>query len=181
MSLKQWTLAGLAGAAILMVGCTKQPPPPPPEPPPPAAETQVTPPVAAPTPAPVVVTDTVPAYRARIQARIGQVFKPIYFAFDQSSLSSDGQATAEGIGQLMREAPELTLRIEGHADERGTNEYNLALGERRAQAVQQYLTSYGVDASRISVLSYGEEKPATEGGDESVWSRNRRAEFSPSF
>ena len=81
----------------------------------------------------------------------------------------------------MKEAPELTVRIEGHADERGTNEYNLALGERRAQAVQQYLGSYGVDAGRISVLSYGEEKPAVEGGDDMSWSKNRRAEFTPAF
>ena len=109
------------------------------------------------------------------------MLKPIYFAFDQSTLTEQGKATAEAIAQLLQEAPEVSIRIEGHADEQGTNEYNLALGERRAQAVQQYLTSYGVDASRISVLSYGEEKPATEGGDESVWSRNRRAEFSPSF
>ena len=184
MNLKQWTLAGLSGTAMLMAACTKAPPPPPPEPPPPAFEAPVEPPpVVVATPAPVapVVVDTMPAYRARIQVRIGEVFKTIYFAFDQSSLSEEGKATADAIGQLMKDAPEITVRIEGHADERGTNEYNLALGERRAQAVQQYLSSYGVDASRVTVLSYGEEKPSVEGGDESSWSKNRRDEFVPSF
>src|SRR5690606_35823636 len=103
------------------------------------------------------------------------------FSFDQSSLTEQGKTTADAIARLMQEAPEMTLRIEGHADERGTNEYNLALGERRAQTVQQYLVSYGVDASRISVLSYGEEKPGSEGKDESAWALNRRAEFAPTF
>ena len=184
MSLKHWTLAALSGAALMTAACTKAPPPPPPEPPPPAFEEPVAPPVAVtPTPAAVapVVVDTMPAYRARIQARIASTFRTIYFAFDQSSLTDEGKAIADGIGQLMKDGSEITVRIEGHADERGTNEYNLALGERRAQAVQQYLSSYGVDASRITVLSYGEEKPSVEGGDESSWSKNRRAEFVPSF
>jgi peptidoglycan-associated lipoprotein len=185
MNLKHWTLASLSGAALMVAACTKAPPPPPPEPPPPAFEAPVTPPAVVETPAPVapvtVVVDTLPAYRERIQIRIGNTFRTIYFAFDQASLSDEGKATADGIGQLMKDAPEITVRIEGHADERGTNEYNLALGERRAQAVQQYLVSYGVEVSRISVLSYGEEKPAVEGGDESSWSKNRRAEFVPSF
>jgi peptidoglycan-associated lipoprotein len=185
MNLKQWTIAALSGTALMMVACTKAPPPPPPEPPPPAFEAPVEPPPvvteAVPEPVAPVAVDTMPAYRARIQTRIGEVFKTIYFAFDQSSLTEEGKATADGIGQLMKDAPAITVRIEGHADERGTNEYNLALGERRAQAVQQYLSSYGVDASRVSVLSYGEEKPSTEGGDESSWSKNRRAEFVPSF
>jgi peptidoglycan-associated lipoprotein len=178
MNFKKMTLAAMVGAALL-AGCAKKPPPPPPsEPPPPAVEA----PVPAPEPvvqAPVVVEAA--ERRARIEARMGETFKTIYFAFDQSTLSAEGKATAEAIAQLMQEAPEITLRIEGHADERGTNEYNLALGERRAQAVQQYLASYGIDAGRVSVLSYGEEMPASEGKDESAWSLNRRAEFTPSF
>lgn len=109
------------------------------------------------------------------------MFRPIYFPFDQSTLTEEGKATAEAIAQLMLEAPEMSVRIEGHADERGTNEYNLALGERRALAVQQYLVSYGIDAARLPVLSYGEERPAVDGKDESAWVKNRRAEFSPSF
>ena len=179
MKKKILTLATLAGVA-LFAGCAKKAPPPPPaEPPPPAVEAPVTPPPAPVVEAPKV--DTAAERRARIQARIGDTFKTIYFSFDQSTLSDEGKATAEGIASLMQEAPELTVRIEGHADERGTNEYNLALGERRAQAVQEYLASYGIDAGRVTVLSYGEEKPATDGKDESAWSLNRRAEFVPSF
>ncbi len=174
MNLKKWSLAILVGGALVS-GCAKKPPPPPPaEPPPPVVQAPEPEPVAPP-------VDTVALRRERLQASVAEVFKPIYFAFDQSTLSEEGKATAEAVARLMQEFPEVTVRIEGHADERGTNEYNLALGERRAQTVQQYLVSYGVDAGRISVLSYGEERPAAEGGDESAWSLNRRAEFSPSF
>ena len=176
MNRKVLSLGLVAGTLFLAACAKKAPPPPPPEPTPP--------PVEAPAPAPVVEepqVDTAALRRERVQARIAQDFTPIYFAFDQSSLSAEGAATAEAIAQLMQEAPEITVRIEGHADERGTNEYNLALGERRAQAVQQYLVTYGVDAGRVTVLSYGEEKPASEGKDESAWAMNRRAEFSPAY
>jgi peptidoglycan-associated lipoprotein len=186
MKFKLWTIAALVASA-LVAGCAKKPPPPPPiEPGPPAVEAPAPTPVPEPAaPAPVVTeaprVDTAAERRARIQARMAEIFRPVYFEFDQSTLSAEGKAVAEGIAQLLQEAPEMTVRIEGHADERGTNEYNLALGERRAQAVQQYLASYGVDVARISVLSYGEEKPASEGKEESAWTLNRRAEFSPSF
>jgi peptidoglycan-associated lipoprotein len=178
MNIQKLTLVVLIGAVL--TGCPKPPPPPPPP------TEQAPPKVEAPKPAPEAVVeapkvDEAAERRARIQARMAEIFKPIYFAYDQSTLSAEGKATAEAIARLLQEAPEVTVSIEGHADERGTNEYNLALGERRAQAVQQYLASYGVDAGRVSVLSYGEEKPASEGKDESAWSLNRRAEFSPSF
>jgi peptidoglycan-associated lipoprotein len=180
MNTRKLALVAALGTAFL-VGCSKKPPPPPPaEPPPPVVQA----PAPTPAPAPVVEApkvDEAAARRARIQARIAELIKPIYFAFDQSTLTDEGKATAEAIAKLLQEAPEVSVRIEGHADEQGTNEYNLALGERRAQAVQQYLVSYGVDAARISVLSYGEEKPAADGKDESAWSLNRRAEFVPSF
>jgi peptidoglycan-associated lipoprotein len=171
MNVKHWNLL-LIGAAFL-VGCAKKPPPAPPEPEPPR--------VSAPAPKTESRVDEEALRRQRIQARIADTFRPIYFAYDQSTLSTEGKSICEGIGALMKEVPEITARIEGHADERGTNEYNLALGERRAQTVQQYLTSYGVGGSRLSVISYGEEKPAMEGQDESSWSKNRRAEFTASF
>ena len=119
--------------------------------------------------------------RQRIQARIAEVFKPVYFSYDQSSLSTESKSTLDAIGALMKEVPEISTRIEGHADDRGTNEYNLALGERRAKAVQDYLSSYGVKATAITTISYGEEKPASEGQDEAAWSKNRRAEFTTTF
>jgi peptidoglycan-associated lipoprotein len=81
----------------------------------------------------------------------------------------------------MKEVPEITARVEGHADERGTNEYNLALGERRAKTVQDYLANLGVKAGRLNLISYGEEKPAVDGHDESAFSKNRRVEFTTTF
>ena len=174
MNSKHWILAALGGLVIL--GCSKPPPPPPPEPPPPRMEE----PPPPPPPEPPAV-DEEALRRQRIQARIAEVFKPIYFAYDQASLSPEAQSTLQAIGGLMKEVPEITARIEGHADERGTNEYNLALGDRRARAVQDYLASYGVQSSRLQSISYGEEKPAADGHDESSWTQNRRAEFTTTF
>ena len=161
----------------LLAGCSKKPLPVV-EPIPPKIEKVVE------RPADVVVpqkVDEEALRRQRIQARIAETFKTIYFNYDQSSLTGEGKSVCEGIGSLMKEIPQISARIEGHADERGTNEYNLALGERRAQAVEQYLKSLGVTGSQLSVISYGEEKPAVEGQDESNWAKNRRVEFAPSF
>jgi peptidoglycan-associated lipoprotein len=174
MNLKHWTLLGLG--IVAMIGCSKPPPPAPKaEPPPPRMEE----PVATPPEAPKV--DEEALRRQRIQARIAEVFKPIYFQYDQSTLSAEGQSTLQEIGKLMKEVPEITARVEGHADERGTNDYNLALGERRSKAVNDYLTSYGIQGTRLSTISYGEEKPAMEGHDESAWAKNRRVEFTTTF
>lgn len=175
MTLKHWTLLGLG--ALAMIGCAKKPnPTPAPEPQPPRMEQ----PEAAPrTEAPKV--DEEALRRQRIQARIAEVFKPIYFGYDQSALSAEGQSTLQEIGKLMKEVPEITARVEGHTDERGSNDYNLALGERRSKSVNDYLTSYGIQATRLSTISYGEEKPAMEGHDESAWAKNRRVEFTTTF
>lgn len=175
MNSKLLTLVGL-GALVAAIGCSK-PKPPPVEPPPPVME-ETPPPQPQPEPPRV---DEEALRRQRIQARIAEVFKPIYFAYDQSTLSPEGQSTLQEIGKLMKEVPEITARVEGHADERGTNEYNLALGERRSMAVQDYLGSYGVQKSRLQTISYGEEKPAVMGSDESTWSKNRRVEFTTTF
>jgi len=157
------------------MGCAKKPPATPPaEPVPPKVDS-----VAATPQTPAV--DEAAQRRERIQARIAENFKPIYFEYDQSALTSEGKSICEGIGQLMKDVPEITARIEGHADERGTNEYNLALGERRSLVVKQYLVSYGIDGGRLAVISYGEEKPALDGQDEAAWAKNRRAEFTTAF
>ena len=174
MNLKHWTLLGLG--TLLMVGCPKKPPPIPPEPAPPRVEQPAPIPPAEP---PRVDEDAL--RRQRIQAKIAATFRPIYFEYDQSTLSPEAKSTLTDIGSLMKEEKDITARIEGHADERGTNEYNLSLGERRSKAVQDYLSSYGVNSSRLSTISYGEEKPAMEGHDESSWSKNRRVEFTTTF
>jgi peptidoglycan-associated lipoprotein len=102
-------------------------------------------------------------------------FSPdIYFNLDDSTLSDESRERLARNSELLRAQPQFMLTVEGHADERGTNEYNLALGERRANAVRDYLTSLGVDGGRMRTLSYGEERPVCTTNDESCWSQNRR-------
>ena len=99
----------------------------------------------------------------------------VFFALDQSTLSSDAQATLDKQAAWLKSNTSVNVVLEGHADERGTREFNLALGERRATAAKNYLVSAGVAASRVSTVSYGKERPAVDGHDESAWAQNRRA------
>ena len=101
----------------------------------------------------------------------------IYFDFDKSDIRSDMRAVLDKKGRFLMSNPTYLIQIEGHCDERGTVEYNIALGHRRSQATKDYLISLGVDASRIDTVSYGEERPSDSGHDESAWSKNRRAKF----
>jgi peptidoglycan-associated lipoprotein len=103
--------------------------------------------------------------------------KPVYFDFDKSSLRPDATEQLNKNADDMKKHTEFIYQIAGHCDERGTQEYNLALGERRALAVRDYLISVGVPAARLVTISYGEEKPADPGHDEAAWAKNRRAEF----
>jgi peptidoglycan-associated lipoprotein len=101
----------------------------------------------------------------------------VYFDFNKAELSEDSRARLASNAEWLRAHPEFELRIEGHCDERGTNEYNLALGERRASAAMGYIVSLDVPAARLSTLSYGEERPQCAESSESCWTRNRRAHF----
>ncbi len=101
----------------------------------------------------------------------------VYFAYDSSELDADSQAIAEAHAVFLSNSPATKVVLEGHADERGTREYNLALGERRAQAVADVLIALGVSAANIENVSYGEENPVAEGHDESAWALNRRVEI----
>ena len=105
-------------------------------------------------------------------------FETVYFDFDKADLRADTRATITKNAEIMKKTKATAkVRIEGHCDERGSAEYNLALGERRANSVQQYLITLGVQAERLSVVSYGKEKPAVQGSGEEAWAKNRRAEF----
>lgn len=99
----------------------------------------------------------------------------VFFAYDSSVLSGEGQATLERQATWLRSNPSQSVIVEGHCDERGTREYNLALGERRAAAAKSYLVSLGIPSGRISTVSYGKERPAVPGSNESAWAQNRRA------
>ncbi len=102
---------------------------------------------------------------------------PVYFEFDQADLSEQTRAALVQKSVLLRQYPTVVVRIAGHTDSRGSDEYNLALGQRRAAIVKRFLIDRGIAASRIELVSYGEERPAAEGDDEAARSQNRRAEF----
>jgi len=99
----------------------------------------------------------------------------VFFATNKSSLTTKSRATLRKQATYLRKNKKLTVTVEGHADERGTREYNLALGERRANAAKDYLMTYGISGKRISVISYGKEKPVNTGSTPLAWSQNRRA------
>ena len=101
----------------------------------------------------------------------------VFFGFDSSSLGSSTRMNLDANVELMKANPDVSVQIEGHCDERGGIEYNLALGERRARAVKNYMVSMGISSSRITTISFGKEKPVSFGHDESSWSQNRRATF----
>lgn len=98
----------------------------------------------------------------------------VFFDYDSSTLTAEGRSTLERQAAWLNQYPNVGITIEGHCDERGTREYNLALGERRAQAVKNYLISLGVPADRLNTISYGKERPAVMGSDEMSWAKNRR-------
>ena len=106
-------------------------------------------------------------------------FQTIYFDFDKYNLRSDAREALDQNAEILRANPDLMIVIEGHCDERGTDEYNLALGERRAQAARDYLVRLGIDETRVTIISYGEERPVSLGHDEASWRLNRRGEFGP--
>jgi peptidoglycan-associated lipoprotein len=142
-------------------------PPPTPVPPPTTR-------VEAPKPIPAVSEDSI---TNRSLEELSALLKPVFFAVDSFDLDSTAQAIASANADVLRKNPAWKVTIEGHADERGTPEYNLALGERRANAVKAYLVSLGVIGDRLQTLSYGEEFPFDAGHNEGAWSKNRRAYF----
>lgn len=151
---------------------------------------------AAPAAAPRVNQDSIDAARAaalraqeaahqaelqRLRAEMENVRNAIaakvYFDYDKDEIRDDAKATLDTKAAIMAANAGLRLRIAGHTDDRGSDEYNLALGQRRAAAVQRYLVARGVDAARFETVSFGKERPAAQGENEAAWSQNRRAEF----
>ncbi|MDD3732007.1 MAG: peptidoglycan-associated lipoprotein Pal [candidate division Zixibacteria bacterium] len=104
-------------------------------------------------------------------------FVTVYFDFDKFNLRSDARAALDKNFNLLQEFPNAIIKIEGHCDERGTIEYNLSLGEKRAKAAMDYLLGLGINQARISIISYGKERPAVQGSNENAWAKNRRCEF----
>ena len=110
-----------------------------------------------------------------VDSKLAAVGNTVYFAFDSAALTAEAQGTLTRQAALLKMNPSATVTIEGHCDERGTREYNLALGERRASASRDFLLAQGVDAARVRIISYGKERPAVQGSNEEAWAKNRRA------
>jgi peptidoglycan-associated lipoprotein len=114
---------------------------------------------------------------ARQAALKGMKLEPIHFDFDQAVILDSQRQTMINNSEWLKAHPQAKIRIEGHCDERGTSEYNLALGQKRAEAAKRFLEGLGIPALRMSTVSYGEERPVAEGHNEEAWAKNRRAEF----
>lgn len=180
------TFVVAATAAVLLVAACKKEPPPPPEPTGPsqeyldslrqdsirrAMEAQAR-------------EDSIRAAReaerlreAAIRDARETLAERIHFDYDMAEIRPDAEQILRDKLEILRASPEVQLRVEGHCDERGSNEYNDALGNRRAQAVVDFFTGFGLDASRFSIVSFGEDRPLVNRSDEDAWAENRRAEF----
>lgn len=169
--MRSFSLALLATTALLASACASQPKP---EPTPPPVDTgPVTPVRPAPaTPTPPTTPGPVAGSKADFSAKSKD---RVFFDYDQYTLDDSDRAALQGQAAWLKQYPKATVQIEGNADERGTREYNLALGARRAEAVASYLGSLGIDGSRVSTISFGKDKPMNDGHDEAAWSQNRNA------
>lgn len=175
----------VAAAGITAAGCAKKAPVPAPEPPPPPVEQPAPPPppppapapTPAPAPPPVLTEDEIFAAKSLEALNAEQPLEHVSFALDSYTLSDDARAALDRNATWLRRWPSTRVTVEGHADARGTNEYNLALGDRRAAAARDYLVSLGIDAARLTAISKGEEQPFCTEQTESCWAQNRRGYF----
>lgn len=182
---KQWAhgylVVPLLVLTLFLVGCPKRPAttgavapaPSAPQAAPAPAPAPLAPAAAAPAPAPAPAAPMVKPSEFAPDANL----KTIYFDFDKYDIRPGDAKTLDGDAAWLKSNADNLVLIEGHCDERGTNEYNLALGERRAKAAMNYLVAQGVQASRITIISYGKERPTCTEKNEACWSKNRRDQF----
>ena len=184
----RWGVCGLVVvlAVVVLGACAKKKPPVArPVPPPPPMEEPATPtkPPAPPEPtaekpvAPTPMKEDTMASRSLDDLNRDSPLRPVFFGYDSAEVSAEGQKVLEANAGLLKKYPTWVITIEGHCDERGTAEYNLALGERRAVAARTYLVSLGIPADRVKVVSYGKEFPFDPGKTEEAYARNRRGHF----
>jgi peptidoglycan-associated lipoprotein len=171
-----WTLLFLLAAVVTMLavtqGCSSRRKSAPPA--------EATPPPGAPESTPETTGEEPPRPPSSAEAEDAQArLQDAYFDYDDASLRDDAKQALEADAKYMESHPRLNVIIEGHCDERGSVEYNLALGEKRARAAREYLVSYGVRSSRMTTISYGKERPFDPGHSEEAWAKNRRAHFAP--
>jgi peptidoglycan-associated lipoprotein len=156
-------------------GCVTPPPPPPPAPAPAPAPAAPAPPPPAPAPPPTAAPAPPPP--APKEFKPNDAVKPVFFDFDKAVIRPGDAKTLDASAAWLKQNANQLLLIEGHCDERGTNEYNLALGDRRAKAAMNYLVAQGISADRMTVVSYGEERPVCTEHTEACWAKNRRDQF----
>ena len=161
-------LALIAVASATLAACASKKPAPVPAPPPPPVQTPYTPPP----PPPPVQTGILPGSMQDFVVNVGD---RVYFDLDSYDIRPDAQPVLSNQAAWLVRYPNVAIRIEGNADERGTREYNLALGARRANSVRDFLVGRGVAAQRIETISFGKERPIAEGSDEASWAQNRNA------
>lgn len=168
---------------VVVAGCSRRQPPiaRPTPPPPPPATASVPPappePVREPAVVPQPLAEDSLSARSLDDLNRDSPLRPAFFGYDSDDVNEAARVVLQANAALMKKYPGWTITIEGHCDERGTAEYNLALGERRAVAARTYLLSLGIDGSRLRTVSYGKEFPFDPGHDEPAWSKNRRAHF----
>jgi peptidoglycan-associated lipoprotein len=176
MSYRRLLVMTVLVLSTALAACRREEPPAPPPPP------TATPPVApAPDNSAAEAAAAAAAAEAERQRRIdiarGVLTQRIHFDYDESALRDDARQILGQKVTILRSSPQVNLRVEGHADERGSTEYNMALGNRRAQSVLDYFTQQGLAGTRFMITSLGEELPLVNASNESAWSQNRRAEF----
>jgi peptidoglycan-associated lipoprotein len=184
MSVRRWMWT-TSIALLLMIGitaCAKKVPPPAPPPPVPPVAAAPTPPPAPPPPPPQpppppprqLTEDEIFANKTLAQLNAEMPLGDVFFEYDMSTLRPDAQATLQANANWMKRWTSTRVSVEGHADSRGTSEYNLALGDRRAKAIRDYMVSLGIAENRVLAISKGEESPLCMDENEACWSRNRR-------
>jgi len=169
MSFLRLASAGLA--ALMLVACTTHRPPPP-QGPVQAPQEQGPGPYSEGQPGSTQPSGPIPGSQQDFVINVGEL---VYFDFDKADIRPDAQPVLAGQAAWLRRYPAVKVRIEGNCDERGTREYNFALGARRAESVREFLIAHGVDSARITTISYGKERPIDPGSDEQAWARNRNA------
>lgn len=164
----------VVASSVLVAGCRRKAAPPAP-PPTPAPAPQPAPEPTPPPPPPAVPAED--RERAMREEMRRVMLQPVYFDFDRADLREDARNVLDRKLEILQHHGDIRIRVEGHADERGSDEYNIALGQRRAAAVKRYFVQRGIAENRVEIVSFGEERPVCAEHEESCWWRNRRAEF----
>lgn len=177
---RKWITLATILTLFLLIGCSSNVEPP--APPEPTVETTPAKDVPAQAEPAAPVDETPPARPKSLddlqrEAEAGGLLGDVFYEFDQFALTANAKERLARNAEFMKSNPNLTFTVEGHCDERGTNEYNLALGQNRSAVAVDYLATLGVSSQRFRTVSYGEEKPFCTASDEACWQKNRRARF----